>query len=57
MATKAPLSEKELEEFRVRLQEERVGLETQLTTIEESSFAAIKQAIIHNACWGGDPRF
>src|SRR3954451_21817630 len=39
MATKAPFTEKELEEFRTRLQEERAELETQLTTIEESSFA------------------
>jgi len=39
MATKAPLSEKELEEFRARLQEERAELETQLATIEESSFS------------------
>src|SRR3954452_5562485 len=40
MATKAPFTEKELEEFRTRLQEERAALETQLTTIEESPFAA-----------------
>jgi RNA polymerase-binding protein DksA len=40
MATKAPFTEKELEEFRARLQEERAELENQLTTIEESSFAA-----------------
>jgi len=39
MATKAPFSEKELDEFRVRLQEERAELEKQLTTIEESSFS------------------
>ena len=24
---------------------------------QEEAFSAIKQAIIHNACWGGDPRF
>src|SRR5947209_20397466 len=39
MATKAPFSEKELEEFRARLTEERAELEKQLATIEESSFA------------------
>src|SRR5436189_4909216 len=45
MATKALFTEKELEEFRVRLQEERVELETQLTTIEESSFAATQSEL------------
>jgi|SRR5438067_269002 len=39
MATKTPFSEKELDEFRTRLREERAELEKQLTTIEETSFA------------------
>ncbi len=39
MAEKSPYSQKELDEFKTRLLEERAELETQLTTIEESSFA------------------
>ena len=39
MVTKAPFTDKELEEFRSRLQEERAELEKQLATIEESSFS------------------
>ncbi|MDP9295432.1 MAG: TraR/DksA C4-type zinc finger protein [Actinomycetota bacterium] len=39
MAAKSPYSQKELDEFKARLLEERAELETQLTTIEESSFA------------------
>jgi RNA polymerase-binding transcription factor len=39
MAEKSPYSQKELDEFKARLLEERAELETQLTTIEESSFA------------------
>ena len=38
--TKSPFSKKELEDIRERLQSERADLQTQLTTIEESTFAA-----------------
>ena len=39
MATKPAYTKKELEDLRQRLVEERAELETQLTTIEETSFA------------------
>jgi DnaK suppressor protein len=39
MAAKSTLSEKELEEFKARLLQERGELEKQLATIEESSFS------------------
>ena len=40
MPGRAPHTKKELEELRKRLVEERAELEDQLTTIEETSFAA-----------------
>jgi len=40
MATKPAYTKKELEDLRQRLVEERAELETQLTTIEETSFAS-----------------
>ena len=40
MAVKSPYTKKELDEFRERLLTERGELQTQLTTIEETSFAA-----------------
>lgn len=39
MATKSPYTKKELGELKARLLEEQVELQTQLTTIEEASFA------------------
>jgi RNA polymerase-binding protein DksA len=39
MATRSTLTDKELEEFKARLLEERAELERQLATIEESSFS------------------
>jgi len=40
MAGRSPLTEKELEELRARLLEEKRELEEQLATIEEAQFAA-----------------
>lgn len=40
MAVKSPYSKKELDDFKERLLTERGELQTQLTTIEETSFAA-----------------
>ena len=40
MAGRSPLTEKELEELRARLLEEKRELEDQLATIEEAQFAA-----------------
>ncbi len=39
MATKSPFTKKDLEDLRKRLLDERSELETQLTTIEETSFS------------------
>lgn len=39
MAAKSPYTQKELGELKARLLEEQVELQTQLTTIEEASFA------------------
>src|SRR4051812_40317449 len=39
MAAKSTLTEKELEEFKARLLQERAELEKQFATIEESSFS------------------
>jgi len=40
MAVKSPYTKKELDDFKERLLTERGELQTQLTTIEETSFAA-----------------
>jgi RNA polymerase-binding protein DksA len=40
MATRAPYTKKELDDLRTRLEEERQELQSQLTTIEEATFAS-----------------
>jgi RNA polymerase-binding protein DksA len=45
MATKSPYTKKELDDLKTRLLEERVQLQTQLTTIEEATFATSQSDI------------
>jgi DnaK suppressor protein len=45
MATRAPYTKKELDDLRIRLEEERAQLQAQLTTIEEATFSSSQSEV------------